>query len=583
MKAARFVVSFLAFFSVAFASAAPHQWIVRETLPNGMVDVRVIEEIVVPPNRQDLLPQKMIFNQIMTARESENFHLPRSAQILKSTPGKPLWELSKPQWTQADEDDYSQWFANQVGVDFLSDSDLVADCADMGLLFRWVYARNHQLPIANTLSGSGALFGHFSSSADWDKLPQDPDWKKDERFKAALRYLFNNTFTRTVVADLYPTIVSPQYVRTGSMFMIIRPTSGHTQTLHKVDLAAGITTFWGNEPASIKIFETPIDLELGMKETFGMWRWVEQTQTKDGVEWALISSDKMPGYSANQFGQNFTDPDVFSDWINQQLGIHIADSIRLKNFVMSFAQGLDQRLDLTAMSIPYCYLKPCDPSSQDYANYSTFARDARLVNEQKEILPLIAKLGATNTDVTTALGLLQNVTVIPGTDVTFFALLQDPAALARLNPDPRVSYPERWGITAAMLTPTIALNADAAALQDLLTERTYYVSGALMECAKGCAANDPAIGYLNTTTLDAGIQQILAQTLTDTQASGVDAAAFPQIRKIFQASPLSPAPQACPAGIACTLDDAVFTDAAKLRLPNWSSNPNDPFEKRWGY
>ena len=90
-----------------------------------------------------------------------------------------------------------------------------------------------------------ALWAFFEALLAWDKLPQDADWKKDERFKAALRYLFDNTFTHTVVADLYPTFINPQYVRPGSMFMIIRTTSGHTQTLQKVDLSRRDYDFLG--------------------------------------------------------------------------------------------------------------------------------------------------------------------------------------------------------------------------------------------------------------------------------------------------------------------------------------------------
>jgi hypothetical protein len=386
---------------------------VKETLPDGRVDVRVIQETTAPKDRQDLLPQIVTFKRVMSAREAAEFKTPLATRVLIAKAGKPLWQLSKPQWTQADEDDYSNWIATEVTTDFLSNTQIVVDCADTGLLFRWVYARNHQLPIANSLTGSGQLFGHFSSNADWDKLAQDSDWKKDERFKAALRYLFDNSYTRTVVADLYPTLVSPQYVRPGSMFMIIRTTSGHTQTVHKVDLTHGISTLWGNEPAASTIFDTPLIVEAESKQTIGMWRWVRQDSTAKGMRWVLTPSEEMPGYSLEQFQETTDDSDVFSDWFYQKLGITISDADKLASVVKSFGQSLMFRQSITAMSVAYCYLTPCDPSSQDYSDYSTFARDARIVSEQNQALTLIAKLGSTNQAVTVAMAQLPDAEVIP--------------------------------------------------------------------------------------------------------------------------------------------------------------------------
>ena len=50
-----------------------------------------------------------------------------------------------------------------INTQFNKSTGLFANCADVGLLFRWIYAREKSLPIANTLQGpSKKLFGHFS-------------------------------------------------------------------------------------------------------------------------------------------------------------------------------------------------------------------------------------------------------------------------------------------------------------------------------------------------------------------------------------------------------------------------------------
>jgi hypothetical protein len=578
-------VCFIALSGSALAESTPRRWVIQETLPSGQVEVRVIEDE--GSGRQDVISQQIVFKKIMSSAEAARFEFAGNVAApspLAFQPGNPLWVASKPQWTAFDEADYSNWIATRVTTDFLSGTGLVADCADMGLLFRWVYARDHQLPIANTMAGSGRLFGHFSSSASWDALAQDPDWRKDERFKAALRYLFDNTYTRTVVADLYPTEVSPQYVQPGSMFMIIRPNSGHTQTIHAIGLTSGIATLWGNEPASAAIFSTPLLLEAEEKETFGRWRYVEQVASPDGPLWKLISSDEMPGYSANQFGQVFKDVDALSDWIDAQLGIHIPDSVRFTNLVSTFQENLFIRESVAAAGLAFCHVTTCDPSSQDYEDYSTFSRDVRLQSEQKQILALISKLGSTDPIVIKTLAQFPSDEVIPGSGLTYLALLEDPTALGRLNPDPRVPFAERWGVTGSALTPTVTLNGDAVALTELLYQRLFFVQQGASLCQDGCDHESDSIKAYDTAHLDGGIRSLIGLLFADGAREGVDPDALPKIRLSFARGQLSITSPACPEkGGVCTLDDAVFADGAQARLAHWSPDPWDAVGARWGF
>ena len=153
-------------------------------------------------------------------------------------------------------------------------------------------------------------------------------------------------------------------------------------------------------------------VEVQSKQTFGMWRWVQQSSTN---QWELIAPTEMPGYSEEQFQQTFTDPDAFSDWLNSKLGIHISDADRLMSLAQEFSQGLMMREGVTAMSMPFCYLT---------FNVILRARlipiirllpgDARLVTEQKQILTLIAKLGSASQDVAAALAKVPASELIPG-------------------------------------------------------------------------------------------------------------------------------------------------------------------------
>jgi hypothetical protein len=66
------------------------------------------------------------------------------------------------------------------------------DCADAVYAIRWIYARIAHLPAAATTK-DGRRIGHWST--DWKHLPTHPEWHMDERFRAALLYLFPRTWT----------------------------------------------------------------------------------------------------------------------------------------------------------------------------------------------------------------------------------------------------------------------------------------------------------------------------------------------------------------------------------------------------
>jgi hypothetical protein len=606
----RFVSVFSVFISILNGTAnaqiavtpGMNYFTVQETLPEGSVRFKIIAEDSTLRAHQNQISQDVIYKTIFEKKDLPINVNAILTKVLKEdylTPGKnlihshtrfpmtalPLWVPIKNAWEQTDEDAYSAWFAEQT-TDFNQDTGLIADCADTGLLFRWVYARQNLLPIANSLSGSGKLFGHFSSNAAWDALPTNADWKQDERFKAAMRYLFNNSYTRTVVSDIYPTVISPAYVRPGSMFMIIRPTDGHTQTVHDVNPNYGIITFWGNEPASESVFESALLIEIQNKMTIGMWRQPRQVTTSSGSAWELIPANQMPGYSTAQFSQVFNSNGEMNDWLNSQLGVHETDSARLQVLEKAFEQGLQMRLLITAESIPFCIVSPCSKTSANYDNYSTFSRDAKLISEQQEIAGLITKMGPDSSAVN---NFEQNVgdegEVIEGSGLTYLALVTDPTLLPKLNSDPRVSYEARWGISQATPDPTLQFYTLSQALFSLLKERQTEVVNGYYTCLKGtCTPNSATLNALNTSHLDGGIKLVIDQTLAAAAATGVDPAALANVHQTFRHSEVYNINADCSdTHTYCTFDDIVWAPDAATHFNAWSPNATDSINSRWGY
>jgi hypothetical protein len=602
-----FVVAFSVFISILSGTAnaqiavtpGMNYYTVQETLPEGSVRFKIIAEDFTLRAHQNQISQDVIYETIFEKKDlpininailtkvlkedylAQDLNLIRRHRRFPMT-AQPLWVPIKNAWEQSDEDAYSAWFAEQT-TDFNQDTGLLADCADTGLLFRWVYARQNLLPIANTLTGSGKLFGHFSSNAAWDALPTNADWKQDERFKAAMRYLFNNTYTRTVVSDIYPTVISPAYVRPGSMFMIIRPTDGHTQTIHEVNPNYGIFTLWGNEPASESVFESALLIEIQNKMTIGMWRQVRQVTSSAGTTWELTPANQMPGYSTAQFTQVFNSNGEMNDWLNSQLGVQESDSARLQVLERAFEQGLQTRLLMTAESIPFCVVNPCSTTSANYDNYSTFARDAKLISEQQEIAGLIAKMGPDSSDVN---NFEQNVgaegEVIKGSGLTYLRLVTDPTLLPKLNSDPRFPYEARWGITPATPNTTLHFYATSQALFSLLKERQTEVINGYYTCVKGtCTPNSATLNALNTSHLDGGIQTVIEQTLAAAAATGVDPAALASVHQTFSQTEVL-ANLTCDSH-HCTFDDLIWAPDAATHFNAWSPIATDSLNLRWGY
>lgn len=572
-------------------AANPTYSFIRETLPNTSIRLRVIEEDTDLRGDQSRISQRVVRDEVFSASESsriDDIGRDYTTPTRLNTPlapfpksGKPLWVASKTSWTRADEDDYSHWFATEVDTNFDTGTGLLADCADMGQLFRWVYAREHRLPMANSLT-SGKLFGHFSSNQAWDELSTDPDWKKDERFKAAMRYLMANSYTGTLYNDLYPTLVNPQYVRPGSLFMIIRTVSGHTQTISKIDPNYGITTLWGNEPAAEDIYSSGIIIEFQNKEGFKMWRtpqWVNST-------WELIPGPQMPGYSEEQYQIGASTESEFEVWFDQRLGIAVDDEYQLQALVDSYVTNIDLRMNVTSEGLSACYFHTCDPSSGDYSAYSTFSRDARISTLREQILDLISKLGSSNQTVQAEIGTLtDHGEIIIGSGLTYLSLIQDPNQMSKLNADPRVSFAARWGLDDTQ-NPTLSFYTLAQALNVLIKDRDTLVNSASTQCLNGtpCNPSSETTKSLNTVALDTNIRNVIEQANASAQESSFDSSALVSVKSYFDQTALTSMPQNdfCTDPNQCTYNDVIWATGANLRLTQWSSNPNDSVKSRWG-
>jgi hypothetical protein len=591
------ILVFAGTFTLAARADLPaKRWVLTEPHDDGSRTLVVIDE---DPNFRDdpsVLSQHVVFRKKYLIPDAAEFEIAKArfeserpskigARVREGRSPKPLWTAVKDEWTDADEDDYSAWFAANVTKSFLRGTGLEGDCADVGLIFRWVYARDHLLPIANTMSGSGKLFGNFTSSSAWDKLATDPDWRHDERFKAAMRELFDETFTWTINDDQYPTLISTKYVRPGSMYMIIRTESGHTQTIASITDSGGIQTIWGNEPAAEAIYGYGLIVEFEDRRGFQNWRHVRRSVVNGKDKWSLIPGDQMPGYSREQFETGFGEEEWMS-WVYTKLGSHFGDTQQFRTAVDNFESAILDRRDLTTMGAWFCGPNyRCAATSDEYDGYSSYSRDARLVTIRDDIRRLAAKLSSTNPVLVQSLDELVRLgEVVPGSVATYRDALDRDGLIESWSSDPNESFLVRWGISN-QAPPRNRFLAQSFAFLQAIRFRERQVSDAKYYCQDStCTGDEPAVKALDTSTLDAKIRPAHAEIVSLGIDSSVTAPDRESISALYRDVVVEYLDVShCVGPSYCTADDVTWSTGAAARVPNWTSKPQDEIKARWGF
>jgi len=134
-----------------------------------------------------------------------------------------IWEVGLNRWTIEEEYRFGKWVEENITEDFFIRYRTPTDCADVPYAIRWIYARIAHLPAAATTK-DGKLIGHWSKN--WKHLPTHPDWRQDQRFRAALLRLLSETWTGTLPLDTYPIRISPDSVTPGTLLSMTKSHCG---------------------------------------------------------------------------------------------------------------------------------------------------------------------------------------------------------------------------------------------------------------------------------------------------------------------------------------------------------------------
>lgn len=560
----------------------------RHILTEIESDQRTLLLVIDEPSSDQFLP-KLVLRKSFTARESAKMTEAQiaaatllSPQMLTLTPtNNPIWPIDRA-WTAQDETDYGAWIHNAAAVDLLVGGGVDVDCADYAIALRWIYAHDHHLPAGNSLALTGQLFGSWQSTTTWDALPADADWKKDLRFKAALRHVLNLTYTHSLFKDLYPVTITPEYITPGTIFITLASGSGHTRTITAVghdpicvQSSDCIEILWGNEPAAeLGTLSELVPSRVGSTEGgFMRFRWPERTV----AGWQLHPALTMPGFSLEQYSW---DDNNYLDNFSTRLSLWAAPMDRYMVSGDHAYELLATRLMVTEIGYFQCSLAPCSSHDPEYADWSTPVRDQAIANA-------IHSFQVAGAQVDLSSDVVQNYQAqflghpFNGSPYSFLDVLNGSINKAFIS-DPSVDFLTRWGVANPSVELKMTVLIDTISLNWHL--RTQMVANAQNLCFPNggntavCDPCDGKVKKLATDRVDLAFRNARAIFVSLYNSSS------PQTQQDFTAKlkdGFMDSPACSARGQDCTLYDYVLGTTDHWAV--MSSRPEDPLLKRYGF
>jgi hypothetical protein len=293
---------------------------------------------------------------------------------------KKLW-LPTNTWNWDWELKYADWIATNVDKTFMQKYQIPSDCADLAYLLRWIFAREHSLPMATRLSATGKFMTHETVLKQWENLPTDPDWSKDKQFRAALKYMTGQTYTHTLMGDSYPVALNSEAFTEGVHHLQLREHSGHTMLVHRVDKSGGvpIQVLYSNMPIEIReLYETPFTDSGWPQEgtlAFLRFRWPQKTSSG----WSLVSKNKMPFYSLEQFSEGLKEEgESFFLVAFKRISPNFDPRRIVQETIDSVFAQFANRVSVVEEGAMFCQSNNCEPGTIGDENWSTPSRDRRL-------------------------------------------------------------------------------------------------------------------------------------------------------------------------------------------------------------
>lgn len=304
-----------------------------------------------------------------------------------------LWAVTN-QWNEDWENKYSEWIQQEIDPDFYHKHNIATDCADAVIGLRWIFARMHGLPVANTLAETDDLFGHYSMRRIWQTLPTAENWYDDKLFLTALKYVMDLASTRTIILDGYPVKINRDGLRPGTYILTQSPSSGHVKFISENHYAEA-----HDLPIYTLSSTSPRDLRLLTREVFLDQDWPERTKKEilafrwpvqnDGI-WTLLESAQHPQYSEEQFDPVLKESyPAFINFVVTRVKNNY-DPIKLVELtVEDILDSVKRRALIVEKGYEYCQSNDCAEGTIGHEDWGTPSRDSQLKAKFENIDKLV--------------------------------------------------------------------------------------------------------------------------------------------------------------------------------------------------
>jgi len=359
-----------------------------------------------------------------------------------------VW-TARNEWNADWELKYSQWVADNIDADFFVRIRMETDCADVPYLVRWIFARIHSLP-QGCHDRFGNVFGHWCT--DFSRLPRSQDWKRDDRFMAALARVNEMSQSRSFPFDTYPIAVLPEagYLRPGAVVN----DEHHSRTITEVDRRSffPIITSASTLPPQVRPLTVEMlnrDCEFDAAEGYGICNFNWWRRNAADGRWETVPDEQMPGYSLEQFTLvNKVEEEHLALHLQNLYAYKVEDPNQaLQEMMADLHSAVQTRLDVVDRGwANYRGNRGSkgDTTSDDYDFFSTNQRDARIKNKFYNLSQFVKRGYFAEDELNNRLA-KETFRLSSGKELTFLELGYS-VQHKLLSPEPWDPPERRWGM-----------------------------------------------------------------------------------------------------------------------------------------
>ncbi len=341
---------------------------------------------------QKKFKSKIELNRFIENYNPENEFIFSKKDEFKVLEKESIWTV-KNEWNLDWEDKYATWIRDTLYKDYFVDKNMSTDCADVLFVLRWIFARDNSLPAANSLAGSGDLFTQDVFFKKWKGLKRAKNWEEDEVFLAAMAYLKDNAYTKSLGKDSYPIKLTRESFREGVSQLF----GNHVRVISKINYdgsGAPILKLSSTIPSKVRVLQEEVLLDMKSIPAdlggFMKFRW----PVKKGSNWALLPAREMPWYSDEQYKEEYlTGKTNFTkDLIVNKLKISMNAKATIATMVGALQSFILNRKRIVNEGYRYCRENDCSIGTQGYEDWSTPSRDKRILEYFSDIYRTIDDL-----------------------------------------------------------------------------------------------------------------------------------------------------------------------------------------------